>query len=450
MYKRQGISINNLRVKQDDNIRISRMNFTLSFAVAAVLALDVASAFTSTASLRNTGPTNRCHSQMTMSTNSDNGDASTNHNGVISSSFSRRDVLVASAAATTAGLWSIVKPATAAATTPTIQLPPLGLGAWAWGDSFFWGYDKKNDDELKQVFDYAVANSKTSTTLFDTAEVYGFGRSESLLGEFSKDLPAGSKKVQIATKFAAIPTRTKPDNVLRACEASQKRLGGDKPIDLYQIHFPNAWSNEEYWDGLAQAYEKGLVKAVGVSNYGVDATRACHAALAKRGIPLSTNQIQLSLLYTHPLQNGLMETCKELGIQVLAYSPLGLGMLTGKYTPDNPPQGPRKKLWEKLQQTPDYANLLAVMDQVASQHSAAATKAQVAINWARAKGSIPIPGARTVRQVQQNYNALDWTLTKEEEQMLDDAAAKVTTFIQPSEGPFAKKDINTGLIMFDS
>lgn len=145
-----------------------------------------------------------------------------------------------------------------------------------------------------------------------------------------------------------------------------------------------------------------------------------------------------------------MDTCKELGIQVLSYSPLGLGMLTGKYTTDDPPQGPRKKVFEKLQTTPDYANLLAVMDQVASQHGSSATKAQVAINWARAKGSIPIPGARTVRQVQQNYDALEWSLTRDEEQLLDIAAAKVTTFIQPSEGPFAKKDINTGLTLFDS
>jgi pyridoxine 4-dehydrogenase len=380
--------------------------------------------------------------------------------------LSRRDFVATTAAtAATAGLWVPNKHPAAAAVQGTpprpIQLPPLGLGAWAWGDSFFWGYNPKNDDELQRVFDYAVANSKTSSILFDTAELYGFGRSESLLGEFSNKyystntdgvaaITTNKKEIQIATKFAAFPTRTKPENVLKACEASLKRLGGDRPIDLYQIHFPNAWANEEYWDGLAQAYEKGLVKAVGVSNYGVDATRACHAALAKRGIPLSTNQIQLSLLYTHPLQNGLMDTCKELGVQVLSYSPLGLGMLTGKYTNKDPPQGPRKKLYEKLQETPDYDNLLAVMDQVAAQHGSPANKAQVAINWARAKGSIPIPGARTVRQVQQNYDALDWTLTKDEERRLDEAAAKVKTFVQPSESPFPKKDINTGLVMFDS
>jgi pyridoxine 4-dehydrogenase len=396
-----------------------------------------------------TAPTG--HRAFSLASSSSNVDDESN-----SSSNSRRDFLqnavTAGSVVATSGLWSpTTAQAAAAKATPRaaspIKLPPLGLGAWAWGDSVYWGYDKKNDDELKRVFDYAVSKSKTSTTLFDTAELYGFGRSETLLGEFSKDVPPG-KKVQIATKFAALPTRTKAENVVKACQASVKRLGG-KPIDLYQIHFPNAWSNEAYWDGLAMAYEQGLVKAVGVSNYGVDAVRACHAKLAERGIPLSTNQIQLSLLYTYPLQNGLMETCKELGVQVLSYSPLGQGMLTGKYTKDNPPKGPRKVLFQKLQETPDYENLLAAMDTVAARHKGA-TKAQVAINWAIAKGSVPIPGARTVSQVEKNYAALDWKLSKADEKSLDQAAAKVTNFIRPEDSPFPKQDKDTGLIMFDS
>ena len=368
------------------------------------------------------------------------------------SMVNRRDVFRTTGTAVTSCLVAAgaTQPGPTQAATGNLdpQLPELGLGAWAWGDSLFWGYDQKNDNELRQVFDYAVANSKTPTTLFDTAELYGFGRSESLIGKFSENLPDG-KQVTVATKFAAIPTRTKASNVLKACEASMKRLGG-KPIDLYQIHFPSPWSNEEYWDGLAQAYERGLVKAVGVSNYGVDATRACHAVLAKRGVPLLTNQIQLSLLYTHPLHNGLVDTCNELGVKVLAYSPLGLGMLTGKYSKENPPQGPRKQLFERLQQTPDYAALLATMDEVAAHQGQGTTKAQVAINWARAKGTIPIPGARTVSQVQKNYDSLNWKLSREDEALLDEAASKVTSFIQPSEGPFPKKDINTGLVMFDS
>jgi pyridoxine 4-dehydrogenase len=327
-----------------------------------------------------------------------------------------------------------------------IEFPPLGLGAWAWGDSLFWGYNPKNDEELNKVFDYAVENSKSKTTLFDTAEVYGFGRSESLIGNFSKKYD--QSKIQVATKFAAVPFRTKPDDVVKACEKSVERLG--RPIDLYQIHFPGAWSNAEYWDGLATAYDKGLVKAVGVSNYGVDAVRACHAALAKRGIPLASNQIQMSLLYRYPLENGLSQTCEDLNVKVLSYSPLALGMLTGKYTLDAPPGGPRKAVFQALKQTPDYDNLLATMKDVASGHGDGTTLSQVALNWGRAKNSIPIPGARTLSQVKQNYGALDWNMSEAEVKALDLSAAKVTTFTKPAGVPFPKEDRNTHLHMFDS
>jgi pyridoxine 4-dehydrogenase len=140
------------------------------------------------------------------------------------------------------------------------------------------------------------------------------------------------------------------------------RLGG-KPIDLYQIHFPNAYANAEYWDGLTMAYEKGLVKAVGVLNYGVDATLTCHEALAKRGILLATNQIQYNILCRHPETNGLLQTCKDLGVQVLSYSPMALGLLTGKYTAENVKgiQGPCQGIFEKTIGTPEFDNLLSAM-----------------------------------------------------------------------------------------
>jgi len=345
----------------------------------------------------------------------------------------------------------------AAVPPPAINLPPIGLGAWAWGDSLFWGYDPKNDDELRQVYDYATSRSAGSSkiksgVLFDSAEVYGFGVSEKLLGKFSGGINDSNKDdgVVIATKFAALPTRTKASDVVKACEASVKRLGG-RTIDLYQIHFPNAWSNEAYWDGLADCYDRGLVKAVGVSNYGKDAMRACHASLAKRGIPLATNQIQLSLLYNHPLENGLLQACDDLGVKVLAYSPLALGFLTGKYTSlDNLPKGPRKSVGKKLIGSEDYQNLLKVMQVVVKNHGGDTTMSQVALNWTRAKGAIPIPGARTVRQAEQNYGALEWNLTKEEERMLDEASAKVTSFTKPEDVPFVREDVFTKLKLFDS
>jgi len=348
-------------------------------------------------------------------------------------------------------------PSTNGAIQPKIKLPPIGLGCWAWGDAFFWGYNPTQDKDLNEVFDYVVkqtttsAGSKTSV-LLDTAELYGLGRSESLIGDFSKKVVTNEEtqqKIVVATKFAALPFRTKPENVVKAARGSQKRL--DRPIDLYQIHFPNAFANEAYWDGLADAYQQGIVKNVGVSNYGVDAVRACHNHLAKRGVPLTSNQIQYSLLYRFPEQNGLLQACNDLNIQVLSYSPLALGLLTGKYISKPSVKqiaGPRKKLFEKAIDNPEFEKLLLTMKEVASNHGDNANVAQVAINWCRAKGTIPIPGARNLRQVESNYASLSWDLNANEINMLDKAATY--TYIDPAASPFPRVDKDTGLIMFDS
>eukprot|EP00559_Dactyliosolen_fragilissimus_P004104 CAMPEP_0184862120 /NCGR_PEP_ID=MMETSP0580-20130426/6638_1 /TAXON_ID=1118495 /ORGANISM="Dactyliosolen fragilissimus" /LENGTH=393 /DNA_ID=CAMNT_0027359853 /DNA_START=217 /DNA_END=1395 /DNA_ORIENTATION=+ len=354
---------------------------------------------------------------------------------------------------------STVTKAAAASSSTAISLPSMGLGAWAWGDSLFWGYNPKQDDDLKQVFDYALDKN---LAFFDTAELYGLGRSEMLLGKFREESgEENGSKVQIATKFAALPWCTKSSDVVKACRKSLKRLNPSspgspiKPIDLYQIHFPNAWSNEAYWDGLAQCYEEGLVKSVGVSNYGVDALRAVHAKLAERNIPLASNQIQLSLLYQYPLQNGLIDTCKELDVKVLSYSPLALGFLTGKYNVNNRPDGPRKAIAETLfdgteeGQGAAFSNLLSVMQDISFKHDNAPLS-QIALNWTRSKGTIPIPGARNLRQVTQNLGALDWNLSDEEVLALDTASSTVPPYISVDKSPFPKVDINTKLKMFDS
>ena len=179
---------------------------------------------------------------------------------------SRRQALSLASGAAAASVLNHPGAATAAAAASPLKLPSFGVGAWAWGDSLFWKYEKKEDAALRDVFDYVV---ESGVTLFDTAEVYGLGRSETLLGQFAASNPKAAN-IQIATKFAALPWRTKPSDVLEAAKKSTDRLG--RPIDLYQIHFPNAWCNAQYWDGLADCVDRGLVKKAGVSNYGVGVT----------------------------------------------------------------------------------------------------------------------------------------------------------------------------------
>lgn len=277
-------------------------------------------------------------------------------------------------------------------------------------------------------------------------QVYGLGRSEELLGKFTRANPAAAN-VKIATKFAALPWRTKSSDVLDAAQRSTERLG--RPIDLYQIHFPNAWSNEAYWDGLAECVDRGLVKAAGVSNYGSSALRACSATLASRGVPLVSNQIQLSLLYPYAETNGLLDTCNELGVKVLAYSPIALGLLAGKYTKEKLPSGPRKLIAEKYLDDPNFGGLLQKMAAVGKAHGDA-NPAQIAIAWCIAKGACPIPGARTLSQAKSNLAAASIRLSAAEVGELDAAAAAVKPVLTPGGSPFAKKDVFTGQVMFDS
>lgn len=371
--------------------------------------------------------------------------------------ISRRDALTTAGAATSGLLLPPDAGLAAASPSPVekskLLLPRLGLGAWAWGDTLFWGYDAKKDDELSEVFDYAI---ERGVDFFDTAEVYGLGRSEELLGRFAANNPKASN-IKVATKFAALPWRTKPADVLEAAKRSTDRLG--RPIDLYQIHFPNAWANDQYWDGLGRCVDEGLVKAAGVSNYGVDAMRACHAALKSRGVPLSSNQIQLSLIYPYALSNGLTDACAELGVGVLAYSPLGLGLLTGKFAlPDRLPDGPRRALAEKFLADPEFAALIETMRDVGRSvqlpggagGAAGASPAQVALAWCSAKGACVIPGARTLSQAQSNIAAAEIRLSAEDVARLDAAAARVAPVLSPATNPFPKKDVFTGMTMYDS
>ncbi|MBX3066852.1 MAG: aldo/keto reductase [Anaerolineae bacterium] len=298
----------------------------------------------------------------------------------------------------------------------TRQIAPMGTGTWAWGDFFVWGYRWGNDAEIKATFD---ASTDAGINLFDTAELYGFGRSEQLLGQFMRQNPV---KPLIATKFFPLPWRIRKQAVVRALRGSLRRLGLAS-VDLYQIHWPPSTSTiETMAEGLADAVEAGLTRSVGVSNYNVDQMRRTHELLAKRGIQLASNQVEYSLLERMPESSGLLAACRELGVTLIAYSPLGMGLLTGKFTPENPPKGLRGR-WFKTDYLERLQPLLGKMRDIGTAH--AKTVAQVALNWTICKGTLPIPGAKSVRQLQENAGALGWQLTTEEVVALDTISAAV-------------------------
>jgi aryl-alcohol dehydrogenase-like predicted oxidoreductase len=141
------------------------------------------------------------------------------------------------------------------------------------------------------------------------------------------------------------------------------------------------------------------------------------AQLAARGLPLATNQIEFSLLRRRPETGGLIATCAELGVVPLAYSPIGQGRLTGKYSAANPPPGRRGFSAHPMEQVD---RIVAELRRIGEAHDR--TPSQVALNWLIAKGSVPIPGAKNKKQAEENSGALGWSLTADERSALDAAA----------------------------
>lgn len=306
-----------------------------------------------------------------------------------------------------------------------LLLPSMGCGTWAWGNQLLWGYQESMDEQLQAVFNLCVSNG---VTLFDTGDSYGTGRlngrSELLLGRFSREYQGiNQENICIATKLAAYPWRWTRQSMVKAGHASAQRLG--RKVDLVQMHWSTAnyapWQEVGLLDGLADLYEQGQVKGVGLSNYGPQQLQRVHQKFAARGVPIKTLQVQYSLLSTYPVtQLGLKEVCDQLGIKLIAYSPLALGILTGKYSEKgNFPKGIRGLLFRQL--LPGVRSLLACLRDVAESRNK--TMSQIAINWCICKGTIPIPGAKSVQQAQENIGALGWQLDSNEIATLDQAAA---------------------------
>jgi aryl-alcohol dehydrogenase-like predicted oxidoreductase len=194
---------------------------------------------------------------------------------------------------------------------------------------------------------------------------------------------------------------------------------GIESIDLYQLHAPISFrSHEALAEALATVHGEGLVKAVGVSNYSAKEVRAMDAALRKRGLRLASNQIEFSLLRAMPEKVGLLATCKELGVVPLAYSPIGQGRLTGKYSAASPPPGKRTFSAHPMEQVDP---IVAVLRRIGAAHGDR-TPSQVALAWIIAKGVVPIPGAKNRTQAQDNAGALGWSMDEGELAELDAAA----------------------------
>jgi len=289
----------------------------------------------------------------------------------------------------------------------------LGLGAWQWGDRVVWGYGQTHTDkEIRELFN---ASLSLGIRFIDTAEIYGSGYSERLLGQLLKEI---DQPVLVATKFFPWPWRLTKGFVPRALKSSLERMGLES-VDLYQVHWPSPiMSPETMMEGMVECVKRGWTRTVGVSNFGEKRMLRAYSTLAQHGIPLASNQVHYSLLSREVEKNGTLARCKELGIRLIAYSPLEKGLLSGKYSLENPPPGVRGSQYaEMLKKLPP---ILKLMQEIGLNHGDK-TIGQVALNWLICKGALPIPGAKNIKQAEQNAGGAGWRMTEEEVSKLDEA-----------------------------
>uniref|UniRef100_A0A7S1BCF8 NADP-dependent oxidoreductase domain-containing protein n=1 Tax=Corethron hystrix TaxID=216773 RepID=A0A7S1BCF8_9STRA len=335
-----------------------------------------------------------------------------------------------------------------------LTISEIGCGTWSWGNRLLFNYDKQQDEDIYDAFKIV---RDAGVNIFDTADSYGTldlnGRAESLLGQFErrylteKGLGKQNKSsnanlfdgifsppkpnprdLKVASKFAIYPWRLTRGSIVSAAKASVARLGRPK-VELAQLHWSAdnyaPWQETALWDGIADVYDAGLCDAVGVSNYGPKQLRKFSRYMEKRGVPLATCQVQYSLMTAGAdVTRGAKDACDEVGCRLIAYSPLCLGLLTGKYSLDAlPPNGnPRRQLFKEL--LPGAEPLLKTLEAVALDYGR--SQSQVAINWSICKGGVPIPGARNKEMAMDNIEAAGWRLKSDAIDELDLAASRVS------------------------
>src|SRR3954467_11248159 len=313
-----------------------------------------------------------------------------------------------------------------------INVSAIGLGLMSMSGI----YGNANDDESIRVIHYAL---EKGINFLDSADMYGWGHNEELLG---KALRGRREGVIVATKFGQVKTPDgkqdvdgRPQYVMRACEASLKRLGIDT-IDLYYQHRVDAKVPiEETVGAMAELVAAGKVRYIGLSEAAPETIRRAHAVH-----PITALQTEYSLWSRDP-EDALLATCRDLNIAFVAYSPLGRGFLTGRFrTPDDLPEGDWRRNNPRFQGENFYANLDLVhrVEGLAARRHC--TAAQLALAWLLAQGDdiVPIPGSKARTRLEENAAAADVVLSADDLAELSAAAPRgVAAGLRYTEGGMA-------------
>ena len=296
-----------------------------------------------------------------------------------------------------------------------IEITPIGLGVMQFsgnGLMYRMMLSKVPEGETNPIVKAALDGG---INWFDTAEMYGFGRSERCLAEALSMAGIEDDEVVIGTKWN--PLLRTAGNITRTIKNRIRHLNGYS-IDLYMVHAPVSLSSiEAQMDAMADLVKAGKIRSIGVSNFNPEQMRRAHAALEKRGLPLAVNQVEYSLLHRDIETNGVLETAKELGVMIVAWGPLASGLLTGKFHQDplildkTPPMR-RRRFRRRMEAS---RPLIAALEEIASRYDV--TPAQTALNWLihfHGDAVVAIPGASRVRHAEESAGAMTFRLTDEE------------------------------------
>lgn len=294
------------------------------------------------------------------------------------------------------------------------NLPKIALGAWAWGNDGTFGNDHKSED-LRPIYDKAM---EMGLNLWDTAHVYGMGKSEEVLGEFLRT--SERKDYVISTKFTPqLAEMFEPNEVTAMYENSAKILGVDD-IDIFWIH--NPVGAPDWTKKLVETAKEHDIKMIGVSNHNLAEIREANEILKEAGLKLGAVQNHYSLLNRSSEDSGILEYCRENDIIFFSYMVLEQGALSGKYDTKNPfPEGSDRAnaYGGSLAEIEELNNAIA---EIAEAHDAKV--AQLPIAWAIAKGTLPIIGATKVHHVEDAAEAVDIKLSDDEIKTMEELADK--------------------------
>ncbi|KAF0316975.1 alcohol dehydrogenase [Colletotrichum asianum] len=298
----------------------------------------------------------------------------------------------------------------------------LSIGGWPWGDKATWHYDESEWIKIQEAWQILY---DAGINFIDTAEAYGNGESEKIVGDLVQGLPRDNFVVQ--TKFFSTPMKAENfihpvDAPVTSLKASLERLRLDF-VDIYLVHGPiHLQSFSNIAEGMAKCVKEGLTRAVGVANYDNEDVFKIRDELKKYNVPLATNQCEFSVLRRYPEISGSIRKCQASDIIFQSYSSLGQGRLSGKYTPENPP--PKEYRFSSYDMK-DIEPTIAVLREIAEKRGK--SPASVALNYNIGKGAVPVVGIRRAEQAREAIDALGWRLSDEEVIAIDKVSVEGQT-----------------------